>query len=342
MPNSFFSSRRGSTRLITLVALAAVAAGMFYFVGTGTDEVGEEPALPTRKRAKRPAAGDVVAVSVSDPNATVAADDLKKTSPQPEKSEQKGEKSSTQSASTSPHEPIAVEIAQEPAAAAAPAAMTTIPSGEPVTPPRPVVTTPPSAARAATIPAKIARYAETLLQKNDRDGSGRLEFGEWRQLTGIPPETDADADGSLSVDELTQFVAGYGRSRRLRLVADADPKDAANEPASAEQQAAASPNEKGSDAEKKSASPRRDRKFYVNAKRVPQGLPDWFLERDADGDAQLTPAEFSPMSVRADLDDFGRLDINSDGLLTAEEYVRAATAKPAAEKTSGTAPPAAK
>ncbi len=50
-----------------------------------------------------------------------------------------------------------------------------------------------------------------------------------------------------------------------------------------------------------------------------QGLPVWFLARDLNGDGQLTLREFAPgLSVDATAF-FGKLDRNSDGLLTPEE-----------------------
>ena len=48
-------------------------------------------------------------------------------------------------------------------------------------------------------------------------------------------------------------------------------------------------------------------------------LPDWFRTGDANGDGQLTVAEYTPDSEKARLAEFARYDRNNDGVLTAQE-----------------------
>jgi Ca2+-binding EF-hand superfamily protein len=72
---------------------------------------------------------------------------------------------------------------------------------------------------------------------------------------------------------------------------------------------------------------RRKLKYFVPRTHLPEGLPSWFVNRDADGDGQLTIAEFSPKATRTQLDQFTRYDANGDGLITSAEYLRGA--KPA-------------
>ena len=81
---------------------------------------------------------------------------------------------------------------------------------------------------------------------------------------------------------------------------------------------------------------RRQAKFSVRRKRLPAGLPAWFLARDEDGDGQLTLSEFAPKPTPADLREFRRYDLNGDGLITAEECLRAIKSmKPSAKKAQG-------
>jgi hypothetical protein len=64
-------------------------------------------------------------------------------------------------------------------------------------------------------------------------------------------------------------------------------------------------------------------------------LPEWFLERDADGDGQLTLAEFAPQATAAQVAQFRQMDLNQDGVVTAVECVRgkpADAAQPASKK----------
>ncbi|TVS16090.1 MAG: hypothetical protein EA424_14850, partial [Planctomycetaceae bacterium] len=60
--------------------------------------------------------------------------------------------------------------------------------------------------------------------------------------------------------------------------------------------------------------------------RLPAGLPDWFYRNDADGDGQISMAEFSATWTEAVLEDFYQFDLNRDGLITPEEALRAKAA----------------
>jgi hypothetical protein len=68
-------------------------------------------------------------------------------------------------------------------------------------------------------------------------------------------------------------------------------------------------------------------KFTVPRSRLPKGLPSWFIIRDADGDAQLTLAEYAPDGSQLALHEFTRYDANGDGVVTAQECLRSPRAK---------------
>lgn len=176
------------------------------------------------------------------------------------------------------------------------------------------------------IPApKVTRYAQWLLERHDANHDGVLQPDEWKSLAAKPEKFDRNADQRLSVDELCEYLLAYARSRGS--VAPALPRNLAppSDPATAV------PNS------------RRTMKFYVPPERLPAGLPEWFLSRDSDGDAQLTKNEFAPAGSSVDLRDFERLDLNRDGMLTPQEAVGIGPkAKPTPPATSGTGTPAAK
>lgn len=197
----------------------------------------------------------------------------------------------------------------------------------------------------ATIPAKIARYARRLLKQYDANGNRQLQEAEWRRMRGEPAQADRDRDGAITAEELTEHIAGYGRQRKIRLLppqpgdlmemapllnpemieatAEAVPTDNREPDLPARGEAAADPS-----AEQPQESPRRDTKFYIPSSRLPSALPASFLNRDGDGDGQLTLAEFAASKSRAELDEFARLDRNGDGVVTATEYL-SRTAAPA-------------
>ncbi len=203
--------------------------------------------------------------------------------------------------------------------------------------------TPPSARklRAGQVapPVKIRRYSQRLIEKYDADGSGQLEPDEWQKMDGNPRLADLDRDGKITVDEFVQRVVRYGRLRKIRLMPSLSvvqsmlppllnpaPDSEGPEPAEA-----GAPGAKARPTPPKSASAaapsakvagRRNLKFFVPGDRLPKGLSPAFLSRDADGDAQLTVAEFAVSGTRSEYDQFARYDANGDGVITPQEWMR--------------------
>ncbi len=64
---------------------------------------------------------------------------------------------------------------------------------------------------------------------------------------------------------------------------------------------------------------RKSYRFRTAAERLPEGLPDWFAEKDADGDGQVSMSEFSSKWTDAAAEEFCRHDRNGDGVITARE-----------------------
>jgi Ca2+-binding EF-hand superfamily protein len=56
-------------------------------------------------------------------------------------------------------------------------------------------------------------------------------------------------------------------------------------------------------------------------------LPDWFVQKDADGDGQVSMAEFATEWTDAKAAEFQKYDMNNDGFITPEECLRAEKAK---------------
>jgi hypothetical protein len=181
---------------------------------------------------------------------------------------------------------------------------------------------------AGAVTSKLLRYAERIVNKYDTNRDRRLEASEYRAMRGQPELADRDRDGAISVDEFAQHVADFAAGRRIRLatpggaVAEA-PSAVASVPTSA---ATVSPGE-STTVDPTALAERRKLKFFAP---LPPGVPAWFVERDADGDAQLTLAEFSPRLRSAEINEFNKHDTNGDGLLTTAELSRAAASAPAA------------
>lgn len=196
------------------------------------------------------------------------------------------------------------------------------------------------------ISGKVLRYAEKLVAKYDADLDRRLQEPEWRRMSGTPRLADLDGDGILTVEELAQRVASYSRQRTLRLM---PAREAATQPATAAD--AASDAEEGfsqtlepplgdeagkqaGDVESSASNPqaaRADRSekrngkktkpFYVPPSRLPKGIANWFRERDANGDGQVSMVEYSSKWSQAEALEFARFDKNGDGIIAPEEAV---------------------
>ncbi len=151
-------------------------------------------------------------------------------------------------------------------------------------------------------------------------------------MQGTPQQADFNADGSIAVDELVRHVAEFARQRSIRFVAPpwlgagatapllnpVTAADASTQPPSA----AGHPRQENPNA----AEDSRRRKFHVSPNRLPPGLPDWFLQRDANGDGQLSSAEYASEGTGSQRAQFARLDANGDDLLTPKELLRATKA----------------
>lgn len=148
------------------------------------------------------------------------------------------------------------------------------------------------------------RLARSLLYQNDKNKNGRLERSEWSRLKGKPGNSDMNKDGVLTVDELAGHLQGYGsresnlgddstvRSRRVRV--------SSNRERTGKSYRALTPHE-----------------------RLPEGLPDWFFEKDENFDGQISMREFEPEMSTATVEKFRRLDLNRDGFIVAKEYLQA-------------------
>ncbi|OHB79232.1 MAG: hypothetical protein A2V98_06010 [Planctomycetes bacterium RBG_16_64_12] len=194
-------------------------------------------------------------------------------------------------------------------------------------------------------------WAAMLLNKYDHDGDKRLEPDEWdaprvkrydSNRDGSLDEAEwqriwkslglAGSEAGIAVDELARRVTTLGRGKpialnrshlqgRLATPSFLNPTigpgaaDATERPKPSREEATG---ERGQEPPAGPAA-RRGTKFFVPTTQLPQGLPSWFVLRDADGDAQLTMVEFAPKATQSQLDEFAGYDHNGDGVITAKE-----------------------
>ena len=175
---------------------------------------------------------------------------------------------------------------------------------------------------------KVQRYAARLMSKYDLNGDRLLDQSEWIAMRGDPAGTmDLDGDGVITTDEIVTRVGVYGR-RSLRVVPNVPVRTAESKDEAADADAPARmayrvvpEGEQRNDVGDTSGSPglRMMRRFFVIPSQLPQGVAGWFLDNDADGDGQVTMAEFSANWTEVEAARFASYDLNSDGVITAEE-----------------------
>ncbi|HUT95784.1 MAG TPA: hypothetical protein VMY37_40405 [Thermoguttaceae bacterium] len=188
-------------------------------------------------------------------------------------------------------------------------------------------------------------WDETRIARYDRNQNGLLEETEWRRIwiTQRLPRSD----GGVGVEQLVRAIAALGggkpivlkqshlgeRMKPLPLLSPAtagdtrangpeSPAEDTDVPSTGQKPVAGSPSGRGA----------RNTKFVLPRSQLPRRLPPWFVPRDADGDGQLTMAEYAPKATAAQLAEFTRYDRNGDGVLTAEECARGP--RPTAEETA--------
>ena len=175
-------------------------------------------------------------------------------------------------------------------------------------------------------------------------------------LSKIAPATNADrtggsgddADGRSGNSSRTQPKNGFGQTKSsppavfgfgqaseksngsgTKAVATSGPAGAA---ASSSPSAAAKRGDtpSGSASAKSDPSPDSPKRsgpksgrFLTPKERLPKGLPEWFLEKDADGDGQVCMAEFASDWTPDVVAEFERYDLNHDGVITPAECLKA-------------------
>jgi Ca2+-binding EF-hand superfamily protein len=169
----------------------------------------------------------------------------------------------------------------------------------------------------------------SLLGKYGSDGDGELQEAGLARLRGdlwSSLAADVDSDGLLTEKELTDRVAMHGRGIKMWLMLSPEDVEAYFGPIF--NPVSVPPEASGDDrpdtptqADRGGAAagdPRERMKYFLPAARL-KGVPGWFLQRDTDGDGQVSLSEFTPKPSQAALAEFYKYDANRDGVITAKE-----------------------
>ena len=177
------------------------------------------------------------------------------------------------------------------------------------------------------------------MRQYDANKNGVLDRDEWREIRGDPQAADSNQDGTITPNELAAYYAQkYGRPTVVSSGSSSSASQTTNRTDSGTNSSGGGRSYGSSDSTRYSSSsasdsrragettPRRGYRFLTPAERLPKGLPDWFREKDANGDGQVAMAEFARDWNDAVARDFAALDRIGDGLLTPAEALVARAA----------------
>ena len=156
---------------------------------------------------------------------------------------------------------------------------------------------------------RFSNYAKGLISRYDENKNGVLEENEWKRMSSFHRGADADGDKRITRDELTDRLASYSQGKGSSSGGGSSPsRPAADKPGDSYK--VTGPRLSGG---------RRSYKAQTPAERLPKGLPDWFTRNDANGDGQISLAEFAVTITDDKLQEFHSLDANQDGLIIPRE-----------------------
>jgi hypothetical protein len=161
---------------------------------------------------------------------------------------------------------------------------------------------PASATANATDPSleqKIRAFAAALIQKVDKNGDARLDRDEWASQGkdtkwGTFDEANRQGGSFISARDLVTHLLDCYRRQPF-------PLDSAGS---------------------QQSLGRKSWRSLSPGERMPKGLPDWFLKKDADGDGQVTMAEFSTSWTASLVAEFDGYDLNHDGMIVPAEALK--------------------
>lgn len=170
------------------------------------------------------------------------------------------------------------------------------------------------------------RQAREVLDRYDRNKDGHIDLEETKQgrFWGTPMDFDRNSDGKLSAEELTTRHA-VRRTREQNERSDRNRDDKARDP------------DKEREPVKVDFNGRQSYRVYAAAS--PEGLPQFFSDRDLNSDGQISMSEYTSDWTESRVLEFYAWDQNKDGvIMTSEVQAGVNRGLVASDAPTGTAP----
>jgi hypothetical protein len=173
-------------------------------------------------------------------------------------------------------------------------------------------------------------YAKQFVAARDKNGNGMLDGEELENLRGPEARSDANNDKVITVEEIVAGVSerngspgSQGNGERSARSAQKSASSAGSAAGNASRVFLGAVAVGGAAVDKNEASKRRTYRFTPATERLPTtGLPSWFKSRDKNKDGQVAMSEYSRTWSERLVNEFGRYDLNKDGVVTAKEAVK--------------------
>lgn len=169
--------------------------------------------------------------------------------------------------------------------------------------------------------AKFDEYAKGLLKRYDRNDSGVLERDEWESMSSYHRGADTSGDGIITREELANRLASYGSSSGS--TGNSGGSASAGSAAADTRRPGSSSSGGNYRSSSSSSASRGGYRVRTATERQPKGLPDWFARNDADGDGQVSMAEFAVSWSSEKIAEFKEHDVSGDGIITPQECLAA-------------------
>jgi len=206
-------------------------------------------------------------------------------------------------------------------------------------------------------PAKVVRYAKTMILRCDTNGDGVLQQEEWQRMPGTPKAIDMNGNNEITREEIVWYLNRFGQDRtihrtivrdtrepyrfhpdRMQFFSPVMPRAVTPPPVVEETTTSAPQGDEGvakimathdesmdEDVYEKLLLERQIpsvRPFHVMPEFL-RGVPAWFVVMDKNGDGQVSLAEFAaPRYLPATVVRFKAYDKNGDGLIEPDEVRR--------------------